>query len=78
VPTRGTFIPHDASYRTVDEVWFDHDLAVGDTVRPVVEWTCQEIKRDHEPEIGTVIVHSSNPAVGNGSGSRSSRSTQSS
>jgi hypothetical protein len=44
-----------------DEVWFDHDLAYGETVRPVVDWILQRIAAGDKPELGTVMVHSSNP-----------------
>jgi hypothetical protein len=45
-----------------DDVWFDHDLAVGETTRPIVEWICAGIVRGQKPELGQVHVHSSNPA----------------
>ena len=45
-----------------DEVWFDHDLAEGETVRPAVVWIEQQIADGTKPEIGRVLIHSSNPS----------------
>ena len=43
-----------------DEVWFDFDLARGESVRPVVEWVLEEIAKGSRPHIGEVVIHSSN------------------
>jgi|SRR5215211_614547 len=45
-----------------DEVWFDHDLANGESVRPVVEWILEQIRLGTPPAMGMVIVHSSSPS----------------
>lgn len=45
-----------------DEVWFDHDLGEGETVRPAVLWIEQQISNGVKPEIAEVVVHSSNPS----------------
>lgn len=41
----------------IDELWLDHDLGGFDTGMKVVEWLESE-----RPNIGRIIVHSSNPA----------------
>ena len=48
-----------------DEVWFDHDLAEGETVRPAVLWIEHQIADGMKPEIGRVLIHSSNPSGAN-------------
>jgi hypothetical protein len=45
-----------------DEVWFDHDLGQGETVRPAVLWIEEQIANGVRPEIGQVVIHSSNPS----------------
>jgi hypothetical protein len=45
-----------------DEVWFDHDLGQGETVRPAVLWIEQQIANGVRPEIAQVVIHSSNPS----------------
>jgi hypothetical protein len=45
-----------------DEVWFDHDLGQGETVRPAVLWIEEKIANGVRPEIAQVIIHSSNPS----------------
>jgi hypothetical protein len=44
-----------------DEVWFDHDLGLGETVRPAVVWIEEQIANGVRPEIAQVVIHSSNP-----------------
>jgi hypothetical protein len=45
-----------------DEVWFDHDLGRGETVRPAVLWIEEQIAYGKRPEIAQVVIHSSNPS----------------
>lgn len=45
-----------------DEVWFDHDLGQGETVRPAVQWIEEQIANGVRPEIAQVVIHSSNPS----------------
>ena len=44
------------------DVWFDYDLANGESVRPVVEWFLEQIRLGTPPAMGMVIIHSSSPA----------------
>jgi hypothetical protein len=44
-----------------DEVWLDHDLGGDDTIMPVVD-TLVFAARFREPfDIGTIVIHTSNP-----------------
>jgi len=45
-----------------DQVWFDHDLGEGETVRPAVLWIEEQIANGVRPEIAQVVIHSSNPS----------------
>lgn len=46
----------------IDELWLDHDLGGDDTVWPVVEILERAAFDDRPLDIGTVYVHSANPA----------------
>jgi hypothetical protein len=45
-----------------DEVWFDHDLGLGETVRPAVLWIEEQIANGVRPEIAQVVINSPNPS----------------
>lgn len=48
--------------RRLDELWLDHDLGGDDTIGPVVE-VLERAAFDGEAfDIGTIFVHSANPA----------------
>lgn len=56
-----------AEGRRVDELWLDHDLGVDaagrvDDIGPVVDWLCERCVWDDRPDIGRIVVHTSNPA----------------
>jgi len=45
-----------------DEVWLDHDLGQGETVRPAMLWIEEQIANCARPEIAQIVIHSSNPS----------------
>ncbi|MFD0688991.1 cyclic-phosphate processing receiver domain-containing protein [Actinomadura fibrosa] len=48
--------------RAIDELWLDHDLGGEDSIMPVVT-LLEEAAFDGRPfDIGTIVVHSANPA----------------
>jgi hypothetical protein len=48
--------------RRLDELWLDHDLGAADTIWPVVELLERAAFEEHPFDIGTIHVHSANPA----------------
>lgn len=45
----------------IDELWLDHDLGEGDTIRPVLLELERAAAEGARPDIGVVCVHSANP-----------------
>lgn len=52
----------------IDQLWFDHDLGIvngeKDTTIPVLRWLEEQCFFDEAPEIGQVVVHTSNNVGG--------------
>jgi hypothetical protein len=46
----------------LEELWLDHDLGGDDTIWPVVEVLERAAFEEHPFNIGTIYVHSANPA----------------
>lgn len=46
----------------LDELWLDHDLGWGDTIMPVINLMLEMFHNDTPFEIGTVFIHTYNPA----------------
>jgi hypothetical protein len=46
----------------LDELWLDHDLGGDDTIWPVIELLERAAFEEHPFDIGTVYIHSANPA----------------
>lgn len=41
----------------IEELWLDHDLGWGDTIRPVVLWLEEKCVNDEALDIGVIYVH---------------------
>ncbi len=51
---------HQNSER-IDQLWLDHDLGGTDDIRVVVDWLLERCVWEDMPDIGEVVVHTSNP-----------------
>lgn len=49
-------------YDGLDELWLDHDLGLGDTIMPVVNYLCELSFKGMTYPVKQVYVHSANPS----------------
>jgi hypothetical protein len=53
---------HQLTDVPLDELWLDHHLGPGDSIRPVVAWLAEAYRAGRAPQIGRAVVHTSDPA----------------